>query len=110
MGHIVANVVPNAIGIAMSPLPVVVVIPALFSERPTVASIAFVAGWFGALLAVPAIGIVMAIAGVVLIARSMHATEAPTTPAWMSRVERAAPATVFAGFVAAMKGVGRLVD
>lgn len=126
MGQTIADVVPIAIGIAISPLPVVAVILVLFSERATAASIAFVAGWFGALVAVPVIGItvfssttfragssaetgsgwvlvalgtVMVATGTVLVARSMHETEAPKTPAWMNRIEHAGPTTVFGAAV-----------
>jgi hypothetical protein len=45
MGEAIGQVLPYAIGVAISPLPIVAVILVLFSERARVNGLAFLAGW-----------------------------------------------------------------
>lgn len=46
MGNVLAEILPLAIGVALSPLPVVAVILMLFSKNPRGTSLGFLAGWF----------------------------------------------------------------
>jgi hypothetical protein len=45
MGNAIADVLPLAIGVALSPLPIVAVILMLFSQHPRGTSLGFLAGW-----------------------------------------------------------------
>ena len=46
MGNVLAEILPLAIGVALSPLPIVAVILMLFSKNPRGTSLGFLAGWF----------------------------------------------------------------
>ena len=63
MGQAIGQVLPLAVGVALSPLPIIAVILMLFSARARQNGIAFVAGWVGALTVVGAIVLVLAEAG-----------------------------------------------
>jgi threonine/homoserine/homoserine lactone efflux protein len=108
------NVLAEAVGILISPLPIVAVILMLFTARGKANSLAFLAGWIGGLVVLGAIvltvsdaadvssnsdasdgsgGVQIAI-GVVLIllafrrwrSRPQHG-ETPTPPKWMARID-----------------------
>jgi hypothetical protein len=59
----IGAVLPLAIGVAISPIPIIAVILMLFSARARENGIAFLAGWVAALLIVGAIVLVLAAAG-----------------------------------------------
>jgi threonine/homoserine/homoserine lactone efflux protein len=46
MGNVLAEILPLAIGVALSPLPIVAVILMLFSKNPRGTSLGFLIGWF----------------------------------------------------------------
>jgi threonine/homoserine/homoserine lactone efflux protein len=46
MGPVLGDIIPLAIGVALSPLPIVAVILMLFSKNPRGTSLGFLAGWF----------------------------------------------------------------
>ncbi len=118
MGHGVAEVLTFAVGVAVSPLPIIAVILILFSRQANVNGRAFLAGWIVALAVVS--GVVYAIAagadansdatvsdsvswlkivlGIVLLwlaARRWRTRPAPGAaperPKWMARVESLRP-------------------
>jgi hypothetical protein len=63
MGEAIGAVLPLAIGVAISPIPIIAVILMLFSSRARQNGIAFLAGWVVALLVVGSIVLVLAMAG-----------------------------------------------
>ncbi|HSM33951.1 MAG TPA: GAP family protein [Anaerolineae bacterium] len=63
MSEAIGAVLPLAIGVAISPIPIIAVILMLFSARARENGIAFLAGWVAALLIVGAIVLVLAAAG-----------------------------------------------
>ena len=60
MGPTIGQVLPLALGIAASPLPVVAVILILLTPRARLNGLAFVAGWLGGLLAVGTVALAIA--------------------------------------------------
>jgi threonine/homoserine/homoserine lactone efflux protein len=116
------EVLGEAVGILVSPLPIVAVILMLFTARGKANSIAFVAGWIIGLAAVGAVvlslsdaadvssdsdasdgsGGVLVVIGVLLIVAAVrrwrqrpHAGEAVTPPKWMSRIDGLRPVAAF---------------
>jgi hypothetical protein len=63
MSEAIGAVLPLAIGVAISPIPIIAVILMLFSARARENGIAFLVGWVAALLIVGAIALVLAAAG-----------------------------------------------
>lgn len=61
MGATIGQSLPVAVGVLVSPLPIVAVVLMLVSERARANALAFVAGWFLAVLAV--VGVVALVAG-----------------------------------------------
>jgi hypothetical protein len=61
MGSAIGSILPEAIGVAISPLPIIAVILMLFSKRARSNGLAFLAGWVLALAVV--VGVVLALAG-----------------------------------------------
>ncbi len=59
MGSAIGEILPVAIGIALSPLPIVAVILMLFTPRARANGLAFLAGWTGGLLVVGGILLVL---------------------------------------------------
>ena len=59
MGEVIGQILPTAIGVALSPLPIIAVILMLFTARARTNSIAFVVGWIVGLAAVG--GVVLAL-------------------------------------------------
>lgn len=127
MGAAIGDILGNAVGVAISPVPIIAVILMLFSPAASRTAPAFLAGWvlaLGAVLAVVVLvgglggadddgslvgGIVKALVGVALLAlavrqwRSRPAPGAtPDPPAWMSSVDAmgAAKAGGFGAFFA----------
>lgn len=63
MGSAIGSILPQAIGVAISPIPIIAVILMLFSKRARSNSLAFLAGWVLALGIVGAVVLVVAGAG-----------------------------------------------
>ena len=63
MNDAIGTVLPYAIGVAISPVPIIAVILMLFSARARQNGVAFLAGWVIALLAVGGIVLILAKAG-----------------------------------------------
>ena len=119
MGAVVGEILGFAVGVAISPLPIVAVILMLFTKKATSNSLGFVAGWiiglFGAGLVVLAIGleasdggestasgVVKALIGVVFLFMAWRywsgrpkGDEEPEMPAWMAGIEGFSPVKSF---------------
>jgi hypothetical protein len=119
MGQAISEVLPFAIGVAISPLPIIAVILVLFSARAKVNGPAFLVGWMVGVAAVSIIGYLVADAGdasdsssstsdtifwvklglgVLLVAlavknwRADHAaTGPPPLPRWMASIDSLSP-------------------
>lgn len=119
MGQAISEVLPFAIGVAISPLPIIAVILVLFSARAKVNGLVFLAGWLVGVAAVSIIAYIVADAGdasdstgstsdsvywiklglgvllVVLARRSWraeHATDGPPPqPRWMASIDSLTP-------------------
>ncbi len=76
MGKAIGDSLPMAIGIALSPVPIIAVVLMLTTERAKVNGLAFVAGWLAGLAVVGAI--VLAIAG------PADASSSGTPATWVS--------------------------
>jgi hypothetical protein len=63
MGNAIGSILPQAIGVAISPIPIIAVILMLFSKRARNNGLAFLAGWVLALTVVGAIVLLLAGAG-----------------------------------------------
>jgi Sap, sulfolipid-1-addressing protein len=131
MGPVIGDFLPAAIGVAISPIPIIAVILMLFTARARTNGPAFLVGWVAALLAVGGIGIVIAnkasesdssgpgtflslvltALGVLLVllalrtwrGRPKPGTDAPT-PAWMASIDAFTPVKAL-GFAALLGGV-----
>lgn len=78
MGAVIGDLLPLAVGVAVSPMPIVAVILMLLAPRAGGASAGFLAGWV--------IGIVVACAAVLLLAGSLSlgtSSEPSTTGSWV---------------------------
>jgi hypothetical protein len=118
MGRAISEVLPFAIGVAISPLPIIAVILVLFSARARVNGPLFLVGWIVGVTVVSVVVYVIADAGdvgtdrdasdrshwiklglgillVVLAIRSWRKRpapgEAPATPKWMSAIDTLTP-------------------
>lgn len=60
MGEVIGGFLPTAVGVAISPLPIVAVILMLFTPRARSNSIAFALGWLGGLVALFALVLTLA--------------------------------------------------
>ena len=74
MSETIAELLPIALGVAISPLPIIAVIVMLFGKRPVAAAVSFAVGWIVGVTATT--GIAMLVAGSV--------NEGASTPAWVS--------------------------
>jgi Sap, sulfolipid-1-addressing protein len=83
MGKAIGEVLPLAIGIALSPVPIVAVILMLFTPRARANGVAFLVGWAGGLLVVG--GVVLALAGATDVATDDGGGES-TTSGWVKLV------------------------
>jgi heme/copper-type cytochrome/quinol oxidase subunit 4 len=63
MGNVLGDILPQAIGVAISPLPIIAVILMLFSKRARSNGLAFMFGWIIALTVVGGVVLVLANAG-----------------------------------------------
>jgi threonine/homoserine/homoserine lactone efflux protein len=63
MGSVIGEILPQAIGVAISPVPIIAVILMLFSKRAKSNGAAFLIGWIAALAIVGGLVIVLANAG-----------------------------------------------
>jgi heme/copper-type cytochrome/quinol oxidase subunit 4 len=63
MGNILGDILPQAIGVAISPLPIIAVILMLFSKRARSNGLAFMFGWIIALTVVGSVVLMLANAG-----------------------------------------------
>jgi threonine/homoserine/homoserine lactone efflux protein len=127
MGQGISEILTFAIGVAISPIPIIAVILMLFSQRARVNGPAFVGGWVLALGVVSTVVYVLAhdgdvatsstasdsvswgkiVLGVVLLALARRnwrkrpgAGEQPQMPAWLQTVESVSPLKAFALAVA----------
>lgn len=80
MGSILGDILPQAIGVAVSPVPIIAVILMLFGKRARSNGPAFALGWVLALLAVGAVVMMMANAG------RISAGGTPSTLAYVARL------------------------
>ena len=131
MGPILGDILPAAIGVAISPIPIIAVILMLFTAKARSNGPAFAIGWVIALFAVGTIGIVIAdkasessgsgpgtvasliltILGVLLVllalrtwrGRPQAGVEAPMPP-WMASIDAFTPGKAF-GFALLLGGV-----
>ena len=131
MGPTLGAILPLAVGVAISPVPIIAVILMLFSARARINGPAFLVGWIAALCVVGAIGIVLAGAagtsggstsstvaaaiqvvlglGLLLLAvRSWRGRpktgEAATMPPWMASIDAFTPGRAL-GLAALLAGV-----
>ena len=122
MGQAISEVLPFAVGVAISPIPIIAVILILFSDRAKVNGPVFLLGWIIGLSAVTAVVYAVAhaanaatdstasdsiswikvILGVALVgaarrqyAKRPRAGEAPTMPKWMASVDDMKPGAAF---------------
>jgi Sap, sulfolipid-1-addressing protein len=63
MGNVIGDILPQAIGVAISPIPIIAVILMLFSKRAKSNGLAFLAGWVLALTVVGIVVLLLANAG-----------------------------------------------
>jgi hypothetical protein len=63
MGNVIGDMLPQAIGVVISPVPIIAVILMLFSKRARSNGLAFLAGWVLALAVVGAVVLFLASAG-----------------------------------------------
>lgn len=80
MGQAIGDMLPLAVGVAISPIPVIAVILMLFSDRARQNSLAFMAGWI--------VGIVAALAILIVVSstQDLSAGGPSTTAAWIELV------------------------
>ncbi len=130
MGSVIGAMLPYAVGIAISPIPIVAVILMLFSRRAGANGPAFLAGWVVGLLAVIVVVLVLSgvlgvsagappvwvawlqlLLGVLLLilgyrrwASRPPAGTTPPLPPWLQAIEQLAPGTAF-GMGALLSGV-----
>jgi hypothetical protein len=122
MGSAIAGTLPFAVGVAISPIPIIGVILILFSRRARTNGPAFVAGWLLALLAIGGVTLFVAdggnvdmdksasdasdtlktVLGIVLLLlahrqwrKRPQAGEQVEAPAWMASIESFSPAKSF---------------
>lgn len=116
MGSVIGEILPSAIGVAISPLPIAAVILMLLTPSATANGLAFLAGWVVGLAAVGAIvlaiagpadlgqsggqeprvtGVVKLVIGVLLVAlaartwrKRPRSGETPALPKWLAAVDR----------------------
>jgi hypothetical protein len=126
MGSAIGQILPFAVGVAISPIPIVALILMLFSASATRNSIAFMLGWILGLALVGAIvlafgldsdsggesdtsatiklvlGLLLLVAAVRQFRSRPKAGEEPATPAWMEAIDSFTPNRAF--------GVGMLLS
>lgn len=131
MGTAIGEILPLAIGVAVSPVPIIAVIMMLFSNRPRINSMSFLAGWVLTLAIVGTIVLLIAdplessgsdepsmagaviriVLGAALLMLALKQwrnrpkeNEAPKMPRWMNAIDSFTPAKSF-GIAAMLAGV-----
>lgn len=86
MGPVLADIIPLAIGVALSPLPIVAVILILFSQNPRGASLGFLDGWFLGIAVVASVVVFVlacvTVATPVVLALALGEKARPTLNSW----------------------------
>ena len=77
MGNVIGDILPLAIGVAISPVPIIAVILMLFTPRAKANGVAFLIGWVGGLAI--AGGVVLALANADKISAGGTPSPSPTT-------------------------------
>jgi hypothetical protein len=80
MGNIIGDILPQALGVAISPVPIIAVILMLFSKRARSNGLAFMFGWIIALTVVGSVVLMMANAG------KISAGGTPTTMSYVIKL------------------------
>ena len=122
MGEVIGDLLPVALGVAISPVPIIAVILMLLSPRATAASVAFMVGWVLGIIAVvtvvallvdPAVSdtsdpsltasivkIVLGVAALALGVKQWQSRpargEAAKLPGWMSAIDKVTPVRALA--------------
>ncbi len=128
MGRAIGEILPAAVGVAISPVPIIAVILMLISERARANSVSFLLGWIAGLAVVGAVvlaiggggsfgdrestgsGVTKLVFGVILLLlavrrwRSRHADTPPRAQRWLSKIERFTAAKSFV-LAAALAGL-----
>ncbi len=131
MGPIVGELLPIAVGVAISPVPIIAIILMLITPRARSNGIAFLVGWSGAIAIVTIVGgavlgaantaagssaptwssLLRVVLGVLLLALAARAWrrrprhgEAPTLPTWMAALDKTTPVRSL-GLAALLGGV-----
>ena len=131
MGNALGNILPMAIGVAISPVPIIAVILMLFTQRARSNGTAFLVGWVLALVVVGSIVLILAnlgkisaggtpstlayvlklLLGLLFILMSIRQWrgrpqegEEPHMPKWMATIDQFTPGKAF-GFAALLAGV-----
>ena len=131
MGNALGNILPMAIGVAISPVPIIAVILMLFSKRARSNGIAFLLGWVVALAVVGSIVLILAnlekissggtastlgyvlklLLGLLFLFMAVRQWrgrpkegEEPHMPKWMASIDQFTPGKAF-GFAALLAGV-----
>ena len=131
MGNALGNILPMAIGVAISPVPIIAVILMLFSKRARSNGIAFLVGWVLALVVVGSIVLILAnlekisaggtpstlayvlklLLGLLFLFMAVRQWrgrpkegEEPHMPKWMASIDQFTPGKAF-GFAAVLAGV-----
>src|SRR5512135_2559320 len=131
MGNALGSILPMAIGVAISPVPIIAVILMLFSKRARSNGIAFLVGWVLALVVVGSIVLILAnlgrisaggtpstlayvlklLLGLLFLLMALRQWrgrpkegDEPHMPTWMATIDTFTPAKAF-GFAALLAGV-----
>jgi threonine/homoserine/homoserine lactone efflux protein len=130
LGEAIGDMLPTAVGVALSPVPIVAVILMLATPRGRFNGLAFAAGWVGGLVVVSvvvllavggaddtdsgtstAVDVVKLLLGLVLLLVAVrqwrgrpHQGEEPRMPGWMSALDRFTPGRSM-GLAALLSGV-----
>ncbi|MGY1669045.1 GAP family protein [Geodermatophilus sp. SYSU D00710] len=117
MGEVLGQLLPYAVGVAVSPVPVIAVVLLLLSSHAGGAAAGFLLGWVGGIVAVttlfvllggvvapaeggpsPVVAWVQVVLGALLLAGGIrqfrarpHAGAAPALPGWMAALDRVTP-------------------
>ena len=130
MGQVIGQVLPFAVGVAISPLPIIAVVLMLLSPHARAASAGFLVGWLAGIVAVTTLFVFLAgvitpsedgpsttvswvklVLGVVLVLAAVKQWRArprpgdePALPGWMSAIDQLSPVKA-TGLAAVLAGV-----
>lgn len=79
MGNVIGSILPQALGVAISPVPIIAVILVLFSKRARSNGLAFLVGW---VLALTIVGLVVLLAN----AGKISAGGTPSTVSYLIKL------------------------